>query len=339
MDEGFRAAMEPLAATKIVMVADENTARFCSPRIHNMLDGRPIIIVPPGEENKNLNSCQRLWSEFIRNGLDRGSVIVTLGGGMIGDLGGFSASCYHRGIKYVQIPTSLLAMVDSSIGGKTGVDFQGFKNVLGRIEPAAFTWIDPVYLDTLPAINRYDGYAEIMKHAIIGSAYLWDSISSSSWENLDWDDILYENAFFKSRIVDEDLMEKGIRKILNFGHTIGHALESHYLDTATQLTHGQAVVLGMMGELHLSWKLGLLPESYMNSILKIIEDQVPPVRIAIPTFAPLEKWFHQDKKKYGGQFRFSLPSRVGLCEINVPATGDEINRSLIWLNEWLGHPH
>lgn len=339
MANGFRAALEELAATQVILIADENTARLCSPHIDKMLGGKPIIILPPGEENKTLENCEQLWTRFIQNGLDRGSVVITLGGGMVGDLGGFAASCYHRGIRYVQIPTSLLAMVDSSIGGKTGIDFQGYKNVLGRIEPAAFTWIDPIFLDTLPLVNRYDGYAEIMKHAIIGSAFLWDAVSNTSWERLDWAEILYENAFFKSRIVEEDLFEKGLRKILNFGHTIGHALESHYLGSESQLTHGQAVVLGMLAELQLSSRLGILPETYMSSIVKIIEEQVPPVRIAIPTFAVLEKWFHQDKKKHGGQFRFSLPSRVGHCEINIPASGDEINHSLIWLDTWLHQGH
>jgi 3-dehydroquinate synthase len=336
--DGLDRQLDALRPSGVLLLADENTARHCLPRLGPAFHDFPICVLPPGEAHKTLDSCQRVWGAMVAHRLDRESVLVNLGGGMITDLGGFAAACYQRGIRFVHIPTSLLGMADAAIGGKTGVDFMGFKNYIGAFRAPEWIWIDPGFLRTLPEAEMRNGLAECVKHAIIGSAALWQRLAvECPVPDGQWTDLLADNAQVKCRIVDEDPEEQGLRKALNFGHTIGHALESHFLDKPRPLSHGEAVALGMLAESCMAHQKGLLGEDDFSVITEIIDWWLTPVRTVIPTFAALEPWLLGDKKKRAGRVGFSLPDRIGHCLTAIPATDDEIKQALAWLNHHLAH--
>jgi len=330
--EGLQAAIAQFHASSILVVADDHTAAHCLPLLGSWIDETNVVIIPNGETHKTLEGCQRIWSALVDAGADRASVVLNIGGGMICDLGGFAATCYQRGIRFVHIPTSLLAMADAAMGGKTGVNFEGFKNYIGRFEAPALVWIDPVFLKTLPQREILDGMAEIVKHAIIGSPGLWDLVSATDLdENTDWTRILEENTPVKLDIAGADPLEKGIRKTLNFGHTIGHALESHYLHTPVPLSHGQAVTLGMLAESRIAHLMGLLGNEDFKRIIALIKRLLSPSEVTLPSLGEIQPWLQGDKKKSGGRVGFSLPDRIGSCKWDVGVDDRYVAESLIWM--------
>jgi 3-dehydroquinate synthase len=334
--DGLDRHLDALRPSGVLVLADENTARHCLPRLGPAFHGFPICVLPPGESYKTLDSCQRVWAAMVAHKLDRQSVLVNLGGGMITDLGGFAAACYQRGIRFVHLPTSLLGMADAAIGGKTGVDFMGFKNYLGVFRAPAWTWIDPGFLRTLPEHELRDGMAEVVKHAIIGSPVLWNRLSGpAEIADAEWPGLLAENVRVKAGVVDADPEERGLRKLLNFGHTIGHALESQALGTDAPLSHGEAVTLGMLAEAQIAWSHGLLSEPDFVAITELIDRRLSPVRNGIPTFATLASWLQGDKKKPAGRVGYSLPDRIGHGLTDVAVSDDEIKHALAWLNDHL----
>lgn len=331
--DGLWVRMHSLAPSGVVILADENTARHCVPRLGPAFHAFPLCTVPPGEAHKNLASVQRIWAALSSHGIDRGGLLLNVGGGMITDLGGFAASVYMRGIRFVHLPTSLLGMADAAIGGKTGIDFMGFKNLVGTFAAPEFTWVDAGFLATLPPDEFRFGMSEVVKHAIIGSPVLWDRLrSDASFGKEEMSDLLVENAKVKTILVDRDPKEQGLRKVLNFGHTLGHALESHFLAGDRPLSHGEAVALGMLAESRLAHLQGHLASRDLDGITEIIGRRLSPVRTRIPTFGTLEPWLSGDKKRRHGRLGFSLPDRIGHCRVDVPATADEINQALAWLN-------
>lgn len=251
------------AYSRIFLLADAN-AHACGAHRLPPLDAETHLVpVPPltegvggAERLKTLDTCALIWSAMLDARLDRKALVVNFGGGVIGDMGGFCAAAYKRGVDFVQIPTTLLAMTDAAIGGKLGIDFQGVKNAVGFFQNPKAVFVDPVFLQTLPARERLSGFAEVIKHARIGDPALLEKIQALPAESLapnglstaEWTDILRASIAVKVRIVTEDPHERGIRALLNFGHTFGHALESYFLQTDDPMTHGEAVTVGMVCE-------------------------------------------------------------------------------------------
>jgi 3-dehydroquinate synthase len=255
---------------------------------------------------------------------------------MICDIGGFAASCFQRGIRFAHVPTSLLAMADAAIGGKSGVNFEGYKNYIGQIEAPIFTWIDPSFLATLPKIEMINGFAEIIKHAIIASPPLWELISKyEDLESVDWTSILTENTPVKQKITDADPDEKGLRKILNFGHTIGHALESFFMPNDHPMSHGQAVTLGMLAESRIANQMGLLNEADFIRITSLISRLLSPSPVPLPPMDAFRGWLAGDKKKVSGQVGYSLPEGIGSCRWNMIVEDQYLQESMNWLTTHL----
>ena len=246
-------------AFQVFILTDKNVASFWLPEVAHWLhcDAATDIIIKPGEEQKNLQTVQQIWKTLMKHYADRNTLLVNLGGGVITDLGGFAASTYKRGIKFINVPTTLLSMVDAAIGGKTGIDFGRAKNQIGTFAEAEEVLIDPVFLSTLPRREILSGMAEMLKYGFIADSKLLEI-------NLDnYQDFILRAGEIKRGIVAQDPQEAGLRKILNFGHTFGHAIESHSLTTDCPLLHGESVALGMCSALWLSVKLLGLDEKVL----------------------------------------------------------------------------
>ena len=308
--ENIRAWLASRSYTRIAVLVDENTRQHCWPLLEPFLDSPLLIEIPAGEAHKNLETCQYIWAQMLEGGLDRGSVLLNLGGGVVGDMGGFCAQTYMRGIDFVQIPTTLLAQVDASIGGKLGVDFQHYKNMVGLFADPEAVFIHLPFLETLPHRQLVSGYAEVVKHALIGDAGLWEELQSQpDPATVDWDKILPRAIMVKKRIVEADPLEKGLRQVLNFGHTVGHAIETWGLSQGLDVLHGEAVAAGMIAEIRLSHQHAGLPEGEMNRIVTFLEKGFP----SIPIAPEVELWsiMRKDKKNRGGQIRMALLEAVG----------------------------
>jgi 3-dehydroquinate synthase len=317
----------------IILLCDDNTERLCLPYIRSIGIKAPSITIPHGEQNKNLESIISIWHQLIELGADRQSLILTLGGGMVSDTGGFAAACFQRGISIAHIPTTLLAMTDAAIGGKTGVDFAELKNYIGKIHFPAFVWVDTRWLQTLEPTEIKNGLAEIIKHAIIGSRALWDMLSAhASADTIVWDDVLPESISVKVKIVEADPYESGLRKTLNFGHTIGHALESRSWQTDLPLQHGQAVAMGMLAELKISQLAGLLSQEDFEDIVRLISKLLSPLEASVPSYEEIEGLLKKDKKNFAGKIGFSLPDGIGSCQWNVNVSEEMIRESIAWLS-------
>ncbi len=308
--------------SKAAILVDENTKRDC---LHILLSAQPklksalIIQIESGEKNKNILQCQAIWEELGQANFDRKSVLINLGGGVIGDLGGFAASCYKRGIDFIQIPTSLLAMVDASIGGKLGFDFNNLKNQIGLFNDPQSVHINPGFLKTLDQRQLKSGFAEIVKHALIADQKYWNILLNLEFRDADWHNIILTSLEIKNEIVKTDPKEQNIRKTLNFGHTIGHAVESYYLNKNQEVSHGEAITLGMIIES----KMSDLPKEKKQEIENYMKANfnVP----KLPALSDLKQWIIQDKKNEDGKIQFSLLQDVGSCLFNQARTIEELN--------------
>jgi 3-dehydroquinate synthase len=299
------------------------------------------IVLPPGENHKTIYSVSRIWQGLVEGGIERSSTIVAMGGGVIGDLAGFAAATYLRGVRWVNVPTSLLAMVDASIGGKTGADLPQGKNLIGAFHPPSLVLVDPVVLESLPNAELRSGLAELVKHAVIGDPALLDELLVSplqtgtlpgGGDNLQtqgaWAlSVLIGRAMaIKMQIIEEDPYEKGRRAALNLGHTIGHALEQA---SGYQLRHGEAVAIGMVCEARMAEKLGLATPGLSNQLEAILSNLELPTRTP-PTLdrASILHAMLLDKKRKGGQIRFALPLKVGEVAINIAIEPERILEAL-----------
>lgn len=300
--------------TRIAVLVDENTRQHCWPLLSPFLDNPLLIEIPVGEARKNLETCQYIWSQMLEGGLDRGSVLLNLGGGVVGDMGGFCAQTYMRGIDFVQIPTTLLSQVDASIGGKLGVDFQHYKNMVGLFADPQAVFIHLPFLQTLSYRELLSGYAEVVKHALIGDAELWEELQQHpDPATIDWKRVLPRSLMVKKRIVEADPFEKGLRQVLNFGHTVGHAIETWALSQGLDVLHGEAVAQGMIAETRLSHQHAGLPEKEMNRIVSFLQKAFP--SIPVPSDADLSAIMQKDKKNRGGQVRMVLLEGVGKAKL------------------------
>ena len=256
LEETLPAWLQQHDYSQIFIVTDDNIREHSLPLLWQktgLSPKIPLVIVPTGELHKTLATCEYIWQAMFAARLDRKALVVNLGGGVIGDMGGFCAATFKRGVDFIQIPTTLLAMTDAAIGGKLGIDFQGIKNAVGVFRNPAAVFVDPAFLHTLPARELRSGFAEVVKHALIGAPGLWETIRAMQANQLtpdstDWHDLLCASIAVKVRVVTEDPLEKGLRALLNYGHTIGHAIESYFLHTEHPLTHGEAVAIGMICE-------------------------------------------------------------------------------------------
>ena len=331
--DGLQDIIQSLDASSLILVADDNTADHCVPLLKINSDLAPTVIIPSGEPNKTLESAQQIWSALLNAGADRTSLVLNVGGGMITDLGGFAASCFQRGIRFGNIPTSLLGMADAALGGKTGVNFLGYKNYIGRFEIPSFIWIDPTFLNTLPQREVKDGLTEVVKHAILSGGALWELISNTKdAKDLDWLSLLELNTPVKQKIVEADPHERGVRKTLNFGHTVGHALESHFMGTGQPISHGKAVALGMLAEARIARQTSLMRNEDFQAIIEVIERLLGPYEVTLPPAGQLDHWLSGDKKKSKGRIGYSLPERIGLCRWDLAVEQEIVEESLNWLS-------
>jgi len=320
--------------SKVFILTDENVAQFWLPEVEYWLDSKNVveIVIKSGEQYKNLQTVQRIWKVLMKHHTDRDALLINLGGGVITDLGGFAASTYKRGIKFINIPTTLLAMVDAAIGGKTGIDFAGGKNQIGTFAEAEEVIIDPVFLETLPERELLSGMAEMLKYGFIADI----NLLNVNLEN--YQQFIVRCGEIKREIVAQDLTEKGLRKILNFGHTLGHAIESHCLTTDYPLLHGEAVALGMLGALWLSVKqLGL-----DKSVLQNFEKQLPmllseaEISLSDADVEPILGYLALDKKNKSEEPQFVLLKAVGKPVWDVEVKPELVKESLQYiLNEVL----
>lgn len=279
--------------------------------------------MPAGEIHKHLGTCQSIWETISDYGGDRKSLIINLGGGVVTDLGGFVAATFKRGISFVNIPTSLLAMVDASVGGKTGVDFQGLKNQIGVIVPPAWVLIDPEFLNTLPSEEYRSGYAEMLKHGLIADAFYWKKLSDYAQINTeDMQPLIQHSVGIKASVVEKDPYENGLRKILNYGHTLGHAIESYFLESEADKTllHGEAIAIGMITEAFLSHKLCGLSAEAMEQIKLVFKQIYPRVEILPEAQSKIVDLLKFDKKNSHGRIKFALLEAIGtpMLDVEVP---------------------
>jgi len=324
--------------SKIAVLVDDNTKRQCYPRVQPAIPAHILIEIKSGEEHKNLNTCQQIWNELTIHSFDRKSLIINLGGGVIGDMGGFCAATYKRGIDFINIPTTLLAQVDASIGGKLGIDFQNYKNHLGVFQNPLRIFLDVSFFSTLPAAELRSGYAEIIKHCLIRDRRKFEEIEQISFSDIDLFELTKHSVDIKNKVVSEDPTEKGLRKILNFGHTIGHAIESYYLDKpGKKLLHGEAIAIGMICESYLSGKKLGLTTADLQSITNYIVDIYSPEPIPDVDIENIIQLTSQDKKNEGDIIKCSLLNGIGDCTFNIEITHDDIRTSIVYFNNLLMH--
>ncbi|MBX2967330.1 MAG: 3-dehydroquinate synthase [Cyclobacteriaceae bacterium] len=317
---------------KVAVLTDENTLLHCYPMVKPHLPDHAVISIKSGEENKTLNSCTEIWEQMTDLALDRHSILVVIGGGVLGDMGGFCAATYKRGIDFILMPTTLLAMADASIGGKLGIDFRHFKNHIGLFKEPVLTLIYAEFLKTLPEAELRSGFAEVIKHALISDKTLWRELSSKSLTDQPWDVLLRHSATFKASVVQQDPTEKGLRKILNAGHTIGHALESHFLKKGNKILHGEAIAAGLITEAFIARNQQLMPEAEAQELTNYILKIFGKLNIDEADFLSIAGLCVQDKKNKGNTVLAVLPEGIGKAHWDCVISEEEIVGALAFYN-------
>lgn len=317
--------------SKVAIIVDENTKEHCYPLVKDFVEDALLIEVKSGEENKNLSTCTHIWQELTDAAFDRHGLVINLGGGVIGDMGGFCAATYKRGIDFIQIPTTLLAQVDASVGGKLGIDFNGYKNHIGAFTQPNAVLIDSIFFDTLPLLEIRSGFAEIIKHCLIRDGDMWDTIRKKELSQQDLTTLVAHSVAIKKEIVAEDPREKGLRKILNFGHTLGHAVETHFLEKEGQrLLHGEAIAVGMIMEAYIAHERKMIDNKTLSQIEKFIFTEYGKVLITESEIVDILKHTKQDKKNKGDKVRFSLLNGRGSCGFDFVCNEDEMMSAIAY---------
>ena len=329
--------------SRLFIIVDTNTHEHCLPRFLNNLQSEiaiEIIEIESGEENKTIDTCVGVWNALSELGGDRKSLIVNLGGGVVTDLGGFVACTFKRGIKYINVPTSLLAMVDASIGGKTGVDLGPVKNQIGVINSGEMVLIDTFYLDTLPQRQLKSGLAEMLKHGLIHDRNYWYQLTHLTNLTLqDLDQLIYDSIVIKNEIVNKDPFEVNERKFLNFGHTLGHAIESYFLasDQKENILHGEAIAAGMILEGYLSNKLTGLPKSDCDAVKQVISSFFKKIEILPNDHEPIIDLMKYDKKNEHGNVNFVLLEDIGRPKVDCLVDNELIIRAFEYYADYLNN--
>ena len=351
---------------RVFVLTDDTTHECCLPKVAALLaqyDAVPITIAH-GDQHKTLAALGDVWTALQQGGATRHSLLINLGGGMITDLGGFAAATFKRGINFINIPTTLLAMVDAAVGGKTGINFGGLKNEIGAFADARFVIINTCFLDTLDAENLCSGYAEMLKHALISDERMWAehvNFDLSQPDLAELQRMVAESIAVKEQIVAKDPHEHGIRKALNFGHTIGHALEEFALQQATlsggavvstapinqttggtaissapgnrPLLHGYAVAFGLIGELYMSARKAGFPTERLHQTTRFIRENYAQTEFTCNDYPTLLNLMRHDKKNTSGVINFTLLHNIGDIRINQTATDEEICEALDFIRE------
>ncbi len=318
----------------VVIITDENIAPHWLAKVQKILATKKSIsiCIPAGEINKNIRTLESIWEQMLQNKVDRSAVVLTLGGGVIGDMGGFAAATYMRGIPVIHTPTTLLAQTDASIGGKTAIDFIGMKNSIGVFHQPKAIYIDVQTLTTLPQRELISGYAEIIKHAIIADKSFLDRLNKKKPSEItpdEWIRIIHDSALIKKNIIEQDEEEKnGVRKKLNFGHTVGHAVESLSLETEHPLLHGEAISIGMMAEAHISRLKGLISEKVEKQIHDSLIHAGLPVRLEHLDIEKALAIISSDKKNKKGEVLWSLPSSIGNVVTDIRVETETVIKAL-----------
>jgi 3-dehydroquinate synthase len=306
--------------SKLFLLTDSNTNNFCSSHFLAKLQTDKtieILEIPNGETYKNIDTCVSLWNALVELGADRKSLLISLGGGVTTDIGGFVATTFMRGFDFVHVPTSLLAMVDASVGGKNGVDLGGLKNIIGTIKTPKMVLIDTLFLNTLPAKEMRSGLAEMIKHGLIANANYFNKLANLADFNLtDLDGLIHESIIIKNTIVSSDPFEKGERKKLNFGHTLGHAIETHSFKTKNPLSHGEAVIIGSILALFLSTKATNFPIHLAESIKSQFLKTYTKIAFTTKEIEAIIDLLKHDKKTKNGIVNFVLLEEIGKASID-----------------------
>lgn len=306
--------------SSLFILVDSHTNEFCLPLFLPYLATETpieIIEIEAGESLKNITTCSEIWTTLTELGADRKSLIINVGGGVITDIGGFVASTFKRGIDFINVPTTLLGMVDASVGGKNGVDLGHLKNQIGTITVPQLLLIDTRFLETLPQKEMRSGLAEMLKHGLIYDKIYWEQFLDLSTLNFnDLDILIYHSIEIKNTIVKQDPTENGIRKALNFGHTLGHAIESHFLDSEKQLLHGEAIAIGMILESYISKEKGLLSDEEYQQIKNTIAGIFDAFEFSPSDVINIQNLLIHDKKNEHGKVQFALLDGIGKCIIN-----------------------
>jgi len=316
--------------SKIFILVDTNTHEHCLPLLMSQLETEiafEIIEIEVGEQHKSIETCVGVWNALSELGADRKGIMLNLGGGVVTDLGGFVASTYKRGIKYINVPTSLLAMVDASIGGKTGVDLGSLKNQVGVINSGEMVLIDTSFLNTLPQNQMKSGLAEMLKHGLINSKDYWNQLTGLSKLTLDdLDQLIYDSVVIKKDIVNKDPFEMKERKYLNFGHTLGHAIESYFLadESKSELLHGEAIAIGMVLESYLSTKLLDFPKDMCDEVKTVMGNFFKKVDFDSNDCDAIIELLKYDKKNEHGNINFVLLESIGRPKIDCLVENDLI---------------
>ena len=308
---------------RIAILVDENTLVHCLPKLP-VVKKTSLIQINSGEKNKNIQTCNIIWQQLTDFKFTRKSLLINLGGGVIGDMGGFVAATFKRGIQFINIPTTLLSQVDASIGGKLGIDFNKFKNHIGVFKDPSAIIICDEFLNTLCRREIKSGFAEIIKHGLVYDLDYWKDIRMNLFSEItDWQYFIKKSVLIKADVIKKDPYESGLRKILNFGHTIGHSIESWYLDAEKDLLHGEAIAAGMIMEAKLALDLGMIEEKYFEQVVNYIDQVFDRIRL-FPAFNEIKSLLRQDKKNQDSTNMFSLINGPGSCLFNIKVKDTQI---------------
>lgn len=341
LEDSLAHALGQCPYDKLFILTDEHTHALCLPLLKDVpaLKSAGEIIIGAGDAHKNLATLASVWQALSDGGATRHSLLVNLGGGMVTDLGGFAASTFKRGIAYVNIPTTLLAMVDAAVGGKTGINFNGLKNEVGVFSPAMSVLIETEFLRSLDAHNFFSGYAEMLKHGLISTPEHWAELLSFDTGRVDYAQLKHmvgRSVQVKEGIVREDPLERGIRKALNLGHTVGHAFESLALAEGRPVLHGYAVAWGMVCELYLSFLKTGFPKDKMRQTIQFIRQNYGAFSFDCKSYDRLYELMQHDKKNTAGVINFTLLEDVGAIALNQTADKESIFETFDFYRETMG---
>jgi 3-dehydroquinate synthase len=325
--------------SKKYILADSNTKIHCLPLVLKgvaAFHDATVLEIAAGEKSKSIDTIAQLWAQLTESGADRNSLLLNLGGGVVTDVGGFTAATYMRGIDFINMPTTLLAMVDASVGGKNGINFKDQKNQIGTFDEPKAVFASPVFLKTLPVAEMRSGFAEVIKHALISDPVKWDEVKSiEHLESVNWFNIIRESVWTKTKIVNSDYRDRHLRKALNFGHTIGHALESYsHKNHKVPLKHGEAIAIGMIGEVYISKQVCGLNESIAQEICSFIRQHYT-LENDFDT-DELITLMKGDKKNVSERINFSLIKSIGDPVVNQSCEENMIRHALEFCREKAG---
>ena len=321
---------------RLFILTDEQTAQLCYPLVAQAMGEAHLITIPAGDDNKHVNSLCHVWSELSSHAATRHSLLINMGGGMVTDLGGFAAATFKRGIPCINVPTTLLAMVDAAVGGKTGINLHSLKNEVGAFYPAEAVIVSSQFLNTLDVPNIVSGFAEMLKHGLISTEEHWAQLMRYDLNHPDFEvlqPLIMESIYTKEHIVEQDPTEKNIRKALNLGHTLGHAFETLAMRRGTPCLHGYAVAWGLIGELYLSHVREGFPADKLRQTVTFIKEVYGTFAFTCKDYDELFALMQHDKKNRGVEINFTLLGGIGDIRINRTATKEEIFEMLDFVRE------